>query len=127
MEHFRVFLVSGRRERATGASMAKAKRKHQILELHGYRCVYCGEQYDPADLTVDHVQPRVKGGDHSRGNLVASCRGCNTEKGGAAAWAFLAGRPTLRSNFLRYARWIWPRLRRAVEEVDQEKRGGRRS
>jgi 5-methylcytosine-specific restriction endonuclease McrA len=98
--------------------MASPKRKQRILELHDYRCVYCGEQFDPADLTVDHVQPRVKGGDHSPGNLVACCRACNADKGGRAAWAFLADRPALRANFLRYARWIWPRLRRAVEEVD---------
>lgn len=98
--------------------MPSPERKRKVLERHGNRCVYCGEQFDPADLTVDHVQPRVKGGDHSEGNLVSCCRGCNAAKGGSAAWAFLAARPDLRSNFLRYARWIWPRLRRAVEEVE---------
>lgn len=98
--------------------MPSSERKQQILERHEFRCVYCGEQFDAADLTVDHVQPRVKGGDHSDGNLVASCRTCNAAKGGAAAWSFLAKRPDLRANFLRYARWIWPRLRRAVEEAD---------
>jgi hypothetical protein len=98
--------------------VAKPSRKQQVLARHGYRCVYCGETHDAVELTVDHVQPRVKGGDHSEGNLVACCRACNTAKGGAAAWSFLAGRPELRRNFLRYARWIWPRLRRAVEESD---------
>lgn len=98
--------------------MPSAERKREVLELHGYRCVYCGEEFDAEELTVDHVQPRVKGGDHSRGNLVASCRACNAAKGGAPAWAFLAARPELRENFLRYARWIWPRLRRAVEEAE---------
>lgn len=92
-------------------------RKQQVLERHGHRCVYCDERYDVADLTVDHVEPRVKGGDHSDGNLVACCRRCNADKGGAAAWAFLATRPALRENFLRNARWIWPRLRQAVEEA----------
>lgn len=97
--------------------MASPSRKKDILELHEHRCVYCGELFDAADLTVDHVEPRVKGGDHSRGNLVACCRACNVEKGGLAAWAFLATRPDRRANFLRYARWVWPRLRRAVEEA----------
>jgi hypothetical protein len=96
--------------------MAKPSRKQRVLERHGNRCVYCGKTYDPLELTLDHVQPRVRGGDHSEGNLVACCTGCNTAKGGAPAWAYLAGRPELRQNFLRYARWIWPRLRRAVEE-----------
>lgn len=98
--------------------MPNTERKQRVLERHENRCVYCGEQYDAAELTVDHVQPRVKGGDHSEGNLVACCRRCNAEKGGAPAWAFLAARPGFRANFLRYARWIWPRLRRAVEEVE---------
>lgn len=97
--------------------MASPIRKRKILDLHEYRCVYCGEVQDASDLTVDHVEPRVKGGDHSRGNLVASCRRCNAEKGPVAAWAFLATRPEYRTNFLRYARWVWPRLRRAVEEA----------
>ncbi|HUG40538.1 MAG TPA: HNH endonuclease signature motif containing protein [Longimicrobiales bacterium] len=99
--------------------MASPDRKRKILELHGFRCVYCGELCRPEDLTVDHVEPRVKGGDHSEGNLVACCRPCNRDKAGAAAWSFLATRPDQRSNFLRYARWIWPRLRRAVEESVQ--------
>jgi hypothetical protein len=104
--------------------MAKSGRKADVLRRHGHRCVYCGEQHDAADLTVDHVEPRVKGGDHSDGNLVACCRRCNAEKGGLAAWAFLANRPVLRQNFLRYACWIWPRLRAAVEEAGTGHGGG---
>ncbi len=92
--------------------MASPERKRQILELHEYRCVYCGEQFEADELTVDHVQPRVKGGDHSRGRRIL-----RATKAGLAAWAFLATRPDRRANFLRYARWVWPRLRRAVEEA----------
>lgn len=97
--------------------MASPRRKRQVLELHGFRCVYCGTVHPADELTVDHVQPQVKGGDHSEGNLVACCVPCNMEKGGAAAWAYLAARPDQRANFLRYARWVWPRLRTAVEEA----------
>lgn len=101
--------------------MPNPKRKQRVLELHDHRCVYCGVRPEPNELTVDHVEPRVKGGDHSDGNLVACCQSCNREKGGAPAWAFLANRPELRSNFLRHARWVWPRLRRAVEEAVSER------
>jgi 5-methylcytosine-specific restriction endonuclease McrA len=88
-----------------------------VLRRDGFRCVYCGEVFPPDQLTLDHVQPRVRGGDGSDGNLVACCRACNTAKGGEPAWAFLARRPELRANFLRYATGVWPRLRRAVEDA----------
>jgi 5-methylcytosine-specific restriction endonuclease McrA len=93
------------------------RRRRRILQRDGNRCVYCGATPPPELLTVDHVEPRVKGGDHSDGNLVACCVACNRAKGGSPAWAFLAERPELRANFLLQARGVWPRLRRAVEEA----------
>ncbi len=92
-------------------------RRERIFSRDGYRCVYCGTVLPVEELTIDHVQPRMRGGDHSDGNLVTCCRGCNTAKGGKAAWAFLAHQPDLRENFLRYATAVWPRLRRAIEEA----------
>ncbi len=88
-----------------------------VFRRDGRRCVYCGEVFPPEQLTLDHVEPRMRGGDNSEGNLVTACRARNTRKGGAAAWAFLAGNPTERANFLRFATGVWPRLRRAVEQA----------
>jgi 5-methylcytosine-specific restriction endonuclease McrA len=93
------------------------ERKARILLRDGYRCAYCGRVLPESDLTVDHVEPRMRGGDASEGNLVACCRVCNAEKGGAPAWRYLATRPEQRANFLRYAVAVWPRLRRAVEQA----------
>jgi hypothetical protein len=81
---------------------------------------------NPDALTLDHVQPRTRGGDHSEGNLVTACKACNTEKGSAAAWAYLSDRPLQRDNFLKYARGIWPRHRRAILEAVEKRRGGDR-
>lgn len=92
-------------------------RRELIFERDGYRCVYCSHVFPVEELTLDHVQPRVKGGDHSEGNLVACCSDCNTAKSGEAAWSFLARHPELRANFLRNATAVWPRLRRAIEEA----------
>lgn len=92
-------------------------KRERIFQRDGHRCVYCGVSGPGVALTLDHVEPRVKGGDASEGNLVTCCTGCNTLKGGAAAWAFLARRADLRANFLTNARGVWPRLRRAVEEA----------
>jgi len=81
-----------------------------------WRCVYCGEQFPEEELTVDHVQPRVRGGDRSGGNLVSACRGCNTAKGHQRLSDFLAGNAVARANFFRLAVHVWPRHLRAVEE-----------
>jgi hypothetical protein len=100
-----------------------AALRDRVLSRDGYRCVYCGIVFPPAQLTLDHVQPRMRGGDGSEGNLVAACRACNTRKGAQPAWAFLAGDPAARANFLTYATGVWPRLRRAVQQAARP--GGR--
>jgi 5-methylcytosine-specific restriction endonuclease McrA len=65
---------------------------------------------------VDHVQPRVRGGDRSGGNLVTACKACNTLKGHRRIAVFLAECPEARRNFFRYARAVWPRHLRAIAE-----------
>lgn len=97
-------------------------KRMEIFRRDAFTCVYCGEKLDPADCTLDHVEPRVKGGDSSRGNLVTACAPCNTAKAGLAAWAFLESRPAERENFLRLATHAWPRLRRAVREAARKAR-----
>jgi hypothetical protein len=92
----------------------------RIFRRDGFRCVYCGAIFEAGALTVDHVEPRVKGGDRSGGNVVTCCRACNAEKGGEPAWSYLARRPDRRANFLTYAVAVWPRLRRAIEQAAQK-------
>lgn len=100
-----------------------SSRRDRIFARDGWRCVYCGRTFDAADLSIDHVEPRLRGGDHSDGNLVTACGECNTRKGSLPAWAFLAERAEERENFLRFATAVWPRLRRAVEEAARRARG----
>ncbi|MGH7475133.1 MAG: HNH endonuclease [Longimicrobiales bacterium] len=95
-------------------------RRERIFERDRFCCVYCGRNLPAADLTLDHVEPRMRGGDHSAGNLVTCCIDCNAAKAGQAAWVFLARRPELRANFLELATAVWPRLRRAVIEAAQD-------
>ena len=83
--------------------------KREILWRDGYRCQYCGRQSD--NLTIDHVVPRHRGGEHSWENLVAACPQCNRRKGGRtlaeSGMALLRTpcepRPTARYLFGRYA------------------------
>jgi 5-methylcytosine-specific restriction endonuclease McrA len=104
----------------TDSETGKNKRA-DIFRRDTYRCVYCARIFTDSQLTLDHVQPLVKGGDNSPGNLVTACAPCNTRKGGRAAWAWLKDNPDERKNFLNHATHVWPRLRRAVESVDRSR------
>lgn len=96
--------------------------RERIFARDGFQCVYCAGVFPPEQLSLDHVQPRMRGGDNTPGNLVTACLADNTRKGSLAAWAWLADLPDERANFLRLAVHVWPRLRRAVVEA-AEKRG----
>jgi 5-methylcytosine-specific restriction endonuclease McrA len=96
--------------------------RERIIARDEGRCAYCGEVFPEPQLTIDHVEPRMRGGDQSEGNLVTACRACNTRKGSAPAWAYLADRPQEREMFLRHATAVWPRLRRAIEEAARRER-----
>ena len=90
--------------------------RNQVFARDGHRCVYCGEIFPAEELTVDHVQPRVRGGDRSGGNLVTACRGCNTLKAHRRLSVFLYEHPDARANFLRYAVHVWPRHLRLLKD-----------
>jgi 5-methylcytosine-specific restriction endonuclease McrA len=45
-----------------------------------FACQYCGKQ--TKDLTLDHVLPRHRGGQHTWENIVAACKHCNHRKAG---------------------------------------------
>lgn len=98
-------------------------KREAVFARDRYRCVYCGEVFPVEQLSVDHVQPRVRGGDRSGGNLVTACGGCNTRKGHRRLSDFLADEPASRANFFRYAVHVWPRHLRIVrEELDRRTR-----
>ena len=43
-------------------------------------CYYCQEKFSAAELTMDHKTPVARGGQSSKGNVVACCKDCNTKK-----------------------------------------------
>jgi len=43
-------------------------------------CHHCGAKYPPGDLTMDHLVPIIRGGKSTKGNLVPSCKQCNSER-----------------------------------------------
>lgn len=67
-----------RRER----SKARELRNSQWWKNRKSRglCAHCGGRFSPRDLTMDHLIPIVRGGKSTRGNVVPSCKRCNSAK-----------------------------------------------
>ena len=58
-------------------------------------CHYCRRAVGNRALTLDHVVPLIRGGRSVRGNMVASCKDCNSKKQSLLPWewdAYLTAR-----------------------------------
>jgi 5-methylcytosine-specific restriction endonuclease McrA len=51
--------------------------RREVLKRDNHTCQYCGST---KHLTLDHVIPRSKGGQHSWDNVVTACEKCNSIK-----------------------------------------------
>jgi 5-methylcytosine-specific restriction endonuclease McrA len=56
--------------------------RRNVYARDSNRCQYCGRHFSTKELTLDHVVPRVQGGENTWENLVCACIYCNTRKGG---------------------------------------------
>src|SRR5262249_49371417 len=65
--------VRQRRERS-------GMKRLRIYMRDNFRCQYCGEKKGVAELTLDHIIPRSRGGDNSPVNIVTACLACNNRK-----------------------------------------------
>ncbi|HET7012180.1 MAG TPA: HNH endonuclease [Anaerolineales bacterium] len=54
--------------------------KRELFRRDSHTCQYCGQRL--GRLTIDHVVPRHRGGEHIWSNLVTACPTCNLRKGG---------------------------------------------
>ena len=52
----------------------------EVFNRDRYTCQYCGKE--TGQLTLDHVIPRYRGGEHVWENVVSACAGCNRRKAG---------------------------------------------
>jgi 5-methylcytosine-specific restriction endonuclease McrA len=54
------------------------RKRAYVYKRDGHECRVCGTD---KELTIDHIIPRVKGGDNHISNLWTLCRTHNKEKG----------------------------------------------
>lgn len=52
--------------------------RHNIMRRDRYVCQYCGRK---SNLTIDHINPKSRGGQDTWENLVTACEHCNVKKG----------------------------------------------
>lgn len=52
----------------------------EVFNRDRYTCQYCGKE--SRSLTLDHIIPRHRGGEHSWENVVSCCMSCNRRKAG---------------------------------------------
>jgi 5-methylcytosine-specific restriction endonuclease McrA len=55
--------------------------RRNVMLRDGFRCQYCARRAPVAELDIDHVIPRSRGGEDSWDNLVTACQPCNRRKG----------------------------------------------
>jgi 5-methylcytosine-specific restriction endonuclease McrA len=60
---------------------ASGMKRLRIYMRDKFRCQYCGDKKTAAQLTLDHIFPRSRGGDNSPVNIVSACLACNNRKG----------------------------------------------
>jgi len=73
-----------RRERARARELRRSQwwKRRRASGI----CHYCGRRFAPGALTMDHVVPLVRGGRSTKGNVVPSCKSCNSEKKHRLIW-----------------------------------------
>ncbi len=54
--------------------------RYEVFNRDRYKCQYCNKE--TKELTLDHVIPRSRGGEHSWENVVSCCTHCNRHKAG---------------------------------------------
>jgi 5-methylcytosine-specific restriction endonuclease McrA len=80
MNHFTIDISEQeiKRERDKSRELRRSRWWQNRVALG--RCHWCGGQFAPEELTMDHVIPIARGGKASRNNVVPCCKECNSKK-----------------------------------------------
>ena len=75
---------------ATGRTESMPADEARKIVANPGQCPYCKQPIPYRDISIDHIQPRSRGGPDAKENLVFTCRTCNTTKGNLTAQEYLA-------------------------------------
>jgi len=88
---------------------------HTLFRRDADLCLYCGEHFQVAELSRDHVTPLSRGGRDAWTNVVTACRRCNNHKAGRTPEQ--AGMQLLAVPFQpTYAEYIYLKGRRVLAD-----------
>lgn len=73
------------------ASWHKADVVRDLRVIQGNRCAICGEYLRPAEISLDHVVPKARGGRDSLDNFLLTHEQCNQDKSDRPASEYQAG------------------------------------
>ncbi|MFM6853578.1 MAG: HNH endonuclease [Sphingopyxis sp.] len=76
---------------AQGGPFGAEKALKAAHKVHGGNCFYCKKPVAHADMTIDHIEPKSRGGTSSIQNLVVACKPCNSAKGHLPIEAYKPG------------------------------------
>jgi 5-methylcytosine-specific restriction endonuclease McrA len=72
---------SRRRAWKANAPIIERIDRNAIIERDKWMCYLCGVVCTRKNVTLDHIVPLSRGGNHTADNLRVACRSCNSSKG----------------------------------------------
>jgi 5-methylcytosine-specific restriction endonuclease McrA len=95
-----------------------SSHREWLLERYGPICSYCGREFAPEVMTLDHVRPRKGQTAYDRpDNLVFACRDCNASKADTPLMAFLLARRSRAVFLLEYGEHLSEALQELAQQV----------
>jgi 5-methylcytosine-specific restriction endonuclease McrA len=80
MDFFISYVTEGELKRERSRAREIRKSQWWKRRLSEGRCYYCGQEFSPKELSMDHIVPLIRGGKSTKGNMVPACKACNNKK-----------------------------------------------
>ncbi len=89
-----------------GSRWIRPEKRLALYIRDGFHCAYCGRDLKnaaAAEVTLDHLLPRVAGGTNEATNLITACRACNSSRQDTPWMTYATGGARDRIEQLRHA------------------------